>query len=294
MLSNDRLSLNKTSSPIAYAQKDKRDLLKMRIFIGAAKPGDLNVLGVTLELWKSLNEDAKNTEHPKITELASIGGSSIITAMMAVRIPFEQRLKASLRLLNLCEGYGWNELSVSKLLDIRLPNNIYAIEPLLIELFGNKTFTDTHTPLALIVYNLTKSHFEVFSTLTTPQMLIRKALIIALSMPGYYNRAFYKGDEYIDASVIDRYPVRIFSTPTRGIYIQSESVSYLDVVLNAINRPTYIQTEDLIIAPEDPESFYDEFKDFRETKESGYSSKLFKYAIIAKAYLSIENRLNIS
>lgn len=242
----------------------------MRIFIGAAKPGDLNVLGVTLELWKII-------ETPSIG-LASIGGSSIITAMLAMKIPFEKRFRASLKLLSLCQGYGWNELSVSKLLDIRLPNNIYTIEPLLFDLFGDKTFEETLVPLEVIVYNLTRSRFEIFSTSNTPKMIIRKALIIALSMPGYYNRTFFQGDEYIDASVIDRYPVRLFNNPTKGIYIQSESVSYLDIVLNAINRPIYIQPNDVVVVPE--------YSDGDDNVE--------RFNNVAKAYLSVENKINLS
>lgn len=229
----------------------------MKIFIGSASPGNDIVLGLSIWLRSYLDygEGLENREDlnnvGKIDEIISISGSSIMAMLLAMDFSLEERYKVSTFLKTFTQSYGWNEGVIDNL--INNPANVNSsVQPIIHmfnTVFGDKRLGDVKIPVGIIVYNLTGTAFEILSSKYTPNIKIVTALLMSISMPGYFCGTKYGGDDYIDASIINRYPTEMLDSDTVGIYFQSESDSYVNLIFNAINRPRRLRDNDIVICP---------------------------------------------
>jgi NTE family protein len=96
--------------------------------------------------------------------------------------------------------------------------------------------------------NDTTAHY--FSVDTTPDMPIKIALRITMSLPIYFSPVEYNGNLYIDGGCVDNYPINLFKSEIHnvlGIYAQNNSVyhekilnfeEYLESIINSFSYST--------------------------------------------------------
>lgn len=173
------------------------------------------------------------------------GGSAIIAAIKACKMGINESKLLLTSLSIMTSGYGWNDTTIKNVLNEGIPSsNISSVQAAFKLAFGDKTLRDV--PLGVVVYNMTTRKVELFRN---SDISIVDALTIAISMPGFYYPTFFKGNQYIDVTPINRYPIDVIPSDEEvyGIYIRSMSTSFLEEIISASTKPWQDIIPDLVI-----------------------------------------------
>ena len=72
------------------------------------------------------------------------------------------------------------------------------------------TFKDTKIPLSVVTTNLSQHKQVVFSSSSTPDMSVSRAVRVSLSIPGVFKAVDIGGDLYVDGGVMDNFDLDVF------------------------------------------------------------------------------------
>lgn len=163
------------------------------------------------------------------------GGSSIIAAIKACKIPDEdvKLLFSNLRIISF--EYKWNENTLKKIINSEFPSGkINTIKIILGRFFGKTNLKNV--PLGVVVYNMTNRSVEM---LRNCDLSVVDAIILSISLPGFLYPTYYNEKQYIDITPINRFPLDIISSEENvySIYIRSSSQTYLEEILTASSKP---------------------------------------------------------
>jgi predicted acylesterase/phospholipase RssA len=176
-----------------------------------------------------------------------VGGSSIVAAACACKFDSNKAklLFASLYLST--SGYGWNEANMKKVMEEGLPlGNLESLKSILKLAFGEIKLKDV--PLAIVAYNMTNRRIEM---IRGSDMSVVDAIIISVSMPGYYFPTYYQGSQYIDSTPVNRFPIDIvpIEEEVYSIYIRSVSYTTIEEIISASTKPWQDIVADMVIDP---------------------------------------------
>jgi predicted patatin/cPLA2 family phospholipase len=94
----------------------------------------------------------------------------------------------------------------------------------------------TNNKLTIIGTNFTKNCEEVFNYINTPNMSVRLAIRISISIPILFNPVLYNDNYYIDGGIINNFPMNHCNPETTlGLYIKSVRSKELDNILTLFN-----------------------------------------------------------
>lgn len=176
------------------------------------------------------------------------GGSAVICAIVACKLKQEDIKLLLTGLRTVANEYGWDTRNVRDILNNEgLPRgNIHQLRIVLKQAFGDIKLKDV--PLGVVVYNMTKRKVELMRDI---DLRVVDALVMAVSMPGFYYPTHYKGDQYIDVTPINRFPVDVVPTDEvlYSIYIRSCSNGFLEEILTGASKPWQDITPDYFIDP---------------------------------------------
>lgn len=161
-----------------------------------------------------------------LTNLKRVAGTSIgafVASVVALKIPVSEvidtmfefdlnRVKQEYSILNIgknmsaLNGHTLYEL-ITTLLNIVNAENITLKE----------AFQRTHIELIITVTNLNQESVEYINYKTHPNIKLRKALMMAMALPGVFPRILHNDQEYCDGAMIDNFPTSILSKNAWGV-----------------------------------------------------------------------------
>lgn len=102
----------------------------------------------------------------------------------------------------------------------------------------------TNKKLTIIGTNYTKNCEEVFNYINTPNMSVRLAIRISISVPIVFTPVLYNNNYYVDGGVINNFPMNHCNPMTTlGIYIKNGSVQKMENILTLFSGCLNILTD---------------------------------------------------
>ena len=94
----------------------------------------------------------------------------------------------------------------------------------------------TKKKLTIIGTNFTKNSEEVFNYINTPNMSVRLAIRISISIPILFTPVLYNSNYYVDGCIINNFPMNYCNSETTlGLYIKNGNSKELDNILTLFN-----------------------------------------------------------
>jgi predicted acylesterase/phospholipase RssA len=176
-----------------------------------------------------------NTLKNDFDSYIGVGGSSVIASIKACKISEEdvQLLFSNLRIFS--QNYEWDDNTVRNVLDSKLPlGNISALKIILERFFGKKNLKEC--PLGVVVYNMTTRSVEILRNI---DLTVVDAIILSVSLPGFLYPTYFLGNQYIDITPINRFPIDIIPSEEEvySIYVRSVSHTFMEEILTSASKP---------------------------------------------------------
>lgn len=110
------------------------------------------------------------------------------------------------------------------------------------------------------VTNLNKNELEYFNHETTPNLSIVRAIRMAISVPLVFSVKKYKKNVYVDAAILDNFPIHMCKDKSRVLGIHLRSIEQSCMEINTLDA--YIQSVmRCIIVKMENNTKYESFKD---------------------------------
>jgi predicted patatin/cPLA2 family phospholipase len=94
----------------------------------------------------------------------------------------------------------------------------------------------TNKKLTIIGTNFTKNCEEIFNYINTPDMSVKTAIRISISIPIVFNPVLYNDNYYVDGGIINNFPMNHCNPETTlGLYIKNNHSKKLDNILTLFN-----------------------------------------------------------
>lgn len=138
------------------------------------------------------------------------------------------------------------------------------------------------------VTNLNKNVLEYFDHETTPDLSVVRAIRMAISVPLVFSVKKYKKNMYVDAAIIDNFPIHMCKDKSRvlGIHLRSAEKTRTDI--DSLN--TYIQSViRCMIVKIENNTRYDSFKDQTVSVLAGSMHDNFNFDMCEKDKIEIIN-----
>lgn len=108
------------------------------------------------------------------------------------------------------------------------------------------TFAQFEPDLIITGTNLTTHQIEYFSKKTTPDMPIRKAIRISMSIPGFFEPVKYNNNWYVDGGCLNNFPVDVHpNTVGFGFREPSKSNATITNIVELISNLVDAQIEEI-------------------------------------------------
>lgn len=112
----------------------------------------------------------------------------------------------NIKIMNFVNKYGLDsgDLITKWLESLMKKKNIDA------DITFNDFFKKTEVDFQVMATNLNKYCYKKFNYINTPNVKIIDAIRMSISIPFIFTTNEYEGDLYVDGSIIDNYPIRLF------------------------------------------------------------------------------------
>lgn len=203
----ERASLISESSELEYPEE--------LAFSGGGVKG-ISFFGIIWEMEK------KNY----LSNLKRVSGTSIgafVAAIVALKIPISEVIDHMFEFdLNRVKQ-DYSILNIGKNMSVLSGDTLYELVTYLLKIVNaehvtlKEAYNRTQIELIITVTNLNQETVNYLNYKTDPNLKLRKALMMAMALPGVFPRILHKDEEYCDGAVIDNFPTSILSKKAWGI-----------------------------------------------------------------------------
>jgi predicted acylesterase/phospholipase RssA len=168
-----------------------------------------------------------------LTNLKRVSGTSIgafVASIVALKIPISEVIDHmfSFDLNKIKEEYS--VLNIGKNMSALNGETLYNLVTTLLKIVNaehitlKEAYRRTRIELFITVTNLNQETVEYINYKQFPNLKLRKALMMAMALPGIFPRILHNNQEYCDGALIDNFPTSILSRNAWGIKMTKSGI----------------------------------------------------------------------